>query len=104
MNLGNTVTHLRERKQLKQGQLAGLLGITQTYMSQIENNKKIPNMSLLEKIATELSTPLPFLFFLSLDESDIPENKRQDFKLMEPGIKKYIGELMNIDGKEFGAS
>ena len=95
MNLGNTISQLREQKGLKQGELANSLDITQTYLSQIENNRKLPNISLLEKISSELSTPLPFIFFLSLDEKDIPENKLPFFNLMKPSIRKFIGELIN---------
>ena len=96
MNLGNTITHLREQKGMKQGQLADILGISQTYLSQIENNKKTPNIPLLEKIGSEFSTPLPLLFFLSLDEKDIPPKKRGDFKKLNPLIRDFIGNLINI--------
>lgn len=96
MNLGNTISQLREKKGLKQGQLADALDITQTYLSQIENNKKLPNIALLEKIGIELSTPLPFIFFLSLDEKDIPKDKADHFRFLEPLLKKYIGELISV--------
>lgn len=100
MNLGNTVVQLRERKGMKQGQLAEILGITQTYLSQIEKNKKLPNIALLEKIGSELSTPLPFLFFLSLDENDIPESKRMYFKVLDPLIKQFIGDLISTNASD----
>jgi transcriptional regulator with XRE-family HTH domain len=75
--------------------LASDLCITQTYLSQIENNRKLPNIALLEKIGKKLSTPLPFIFFLSLNEDDIPETKRPHFRLLEPALKKFIGELLD---------
>jgi XRE family transcriptional regulator, regulator of sulfur utilization len=95
MNLGNTISQLRGQKGMKQGELAHILSITQTYLSQIENNKKLPNIALLNKISAELSTPLPFLFFLSLDEKDIPESRVIHFKLLEPLIKRFVGELID---------
>jgi XRE family transcriptional regulator, regulator of sulfur utilization len=95
MNLGSTISQLREKKRLKQGQLADELDITQTYLSQIENNKKLPNIALLERISEKLSTPLPFIFFLALDEKDIPEGKVDHFRFLEPLLKKYIGELIS---------
>lgn len=100
MNLGKTISQLRERKGLNQGKFAEILSITQSYLSQIENNKRLPNMALLEKISTELSTPLPFIFFLSMDEKDVPENKRPHFKALEPVIKKFIGELIGIENED----
>lgn len=100
MNLGKTISQLRERKGMNQGEFAKILSITQTYLSLIENNKKTPNMALLEKISEELSTPLPFIFFLSMDEKDIPESKRMHFKALEPVIKKFIGELIGIENED----
>lgn len=84
MNLGNTIAQLREKRGIKQGQLADTLGISQTYLSQIENNKKLPNIALLERVGAELSIPLPFLFFLSLDEKDISKDKLFYFKQLDP--------------------
>ncbi|RFS26806.1 XRE family transcriptional regulator [Chitinophaga silvatica] len=95
MNLGMTILQLREKMGLKQGQLAENLDITQTYLSQIENNKKLPNIALLERISSELSTPLPFIFFLSLDEKDIPAERVPHFKLLEPLLKKFVHELID---------
>ena len=92
MNLGNTIVQLREQKGIRQRQLAKDLDISQTYLSQIENNWKIPNMSLLEKISAELSTPLPFLFYLSLDEKDISKDMLVHFKKLDPLIKDYIAD------------
>jgi transcriptional regulator with XRE-family HTH domain len=95
MNLGNTISQLREKKGIRQGQLAEKLGISQTYLSQIENNKKLPNISLLETIGASLATPLPFLFFLSLDEKDIPERNRGRFEKLNPLIKDFIHALID---------
>lgn len=92
MNLGKILMQLREEKGIKQGQLAENVGISQTYLSQIENNRKMPHMSLLEKISLELSTPLPFLFYLSLDEKDIAEDKLVHFKKLDPLIKDFIAD------------
>ncbi|OQP64771.1 hypothetical protein A3860_18610 [Niastella vici] len=100
MNLGNTISQLRERKGMNQGKFAEILSITQSYLSQIENNKRLPNIALLEKIGEELSTPLPFIFFLAMDEKDVPENKRTHFKVLEPVIKKFIGELIGIENED----
>ena len=94
MNLGNTISKLREKKEMKQGELAQALGITQTYLSQIENNKKLPNIALLERISTELSTPLPIVFFFSLDDKDIPKEKQANFNFLKPLINNFIDDLI----------
>jgi transcriptional regulator with XRE-family HTH domain len=95
MNLGSTIVKLREKKDLNQGQLAAVLGISQTYLCQIENNKKVPNMGLLETIGKVLSTPLPFLFFLSIDSEDVPLRNREHFETIGPEIKEFITALIH---------
>lgn len=93
MDLGTTIKSLRSQKGLKQNQLAEKCDITAAYLSQIENNLKEPNISTLKVIAGELDVPLPIIFFLSLDSSDIAPKKRKAFDLLAPSIKSMIGEF-----------
>jgi len=93
MNLGNTINTLRKQKGIKQGDLADKSGLTQAYVSQIEKNKKEPNMSALKRICEALDIPVPILFFLSMDKDDIPPKKRDAFEMLSPSIKSFIGEF-----------
>ncbi|MBA2613827.1 MAG: helix-turn-helix transcriptional regulator [Bacteroidetes bacterium] len=93
MNLGITIKNFRQQKGIKQNVLAEKSGITQTYLSQIENNIKEPNISTLRIICTYLEIPLPVLFFLSFDENDVKPEKRSAFKHIEPSIKSMISEF-----------
>lgn len=93
MDLGNTINSLRKHKGLKQGDLANQAGLTQAYVSQIEKNKKEPNMSSLKKICGVLGVPVPVLFFLSIDDQDIPDQKKAAFKMLSPSIKSFIEEF-----------
>ena len=95
MNLGNTIKQIRKEKGIKQNAFADLCDISQTYLSQIENNQKEPNISTLKVISSRLEIPLPFLFFLSLDENDIPASKRHAFGLIGPSVKTLISEFVN---------
>src|SRR5580658_4758855 len=96
MNLGNTIKNIRKHKGFSQGEFAIICGITQTYLSQIENNLKDPNLSVLKTIAEKLSVPLPILFFLSLNEADVQPEKRELFKDIDPLVKRVIDELFQI--------
>ena len=96
MDLGNTIKNMRKQKGLTQTEFAPLCQITQTYLSQIENNQKEPNLSVLKIIAEKLSVPLPILFFQSLTESDVQPSKKEIFKLVSPGVKKIIDEIFTI--------
>jgi transcriptional regulator with XRE-family HTH domain len=95
MNLGNTIKSIRKQKGIRQNTFAELCNLSQTYLSQIETNKKEPNISTLREIANNLKISIPILFFLSLDEKDIPEKKRSAFQIISPTVKTLISELLN---------
>ncbi|HEV8508099.1 MAG TPA: helix-turn-helix transcriptional regulator [Chitinophagaceae bacterium] len=94
MDLGNTIKTIRKRKEIKQNSFAELCGISQTYLSQIENNQKEPNISVLKTICSHLNVSLPILFFLSLDDNDVPEKKKQAFAIVGPTVKTLLNELL----------
>src|ERR1022692_1944116 len=95
MDLGTTIQQIRKQKGIRQNTFAVLCDLSQTYLSQIENNQKEPNISTLKQIATQLDIPLPILFFLSLDENDIPLAKRQAFNMIGPSVKTLMHEFVN---------
>lgn len=99
MNLGNTISELREKKGLKQKELAEECNITQAYLSQIEHNKKEPNLSILKTISKVLDIPLPVIFFLSIDENDFPERKKEAFDMLRPLIKSLINDFFLTEKK-----
>jgi len=93
MNLGNAIKNIRKQKGLKQNKFAEMCQITQAYLSQIENNAKDPNLSTLKVISEKLDTPLPILFFLSMENKDVPKHKQQAFSLIAPSIKSLVNEF-----------
>lgn len=96
MNLGSVIKNIRKQKGLTQKEFALKCGITQTYLSQIENNNKEPNMARLKEIGVQLDTPLPILFFLSLNEDDVPQEKRSAFAIVNPSVKSFINEFFAV--------
>ena len=93
MNIGQVIKDSRISKGIKQGEFSTLCDISQTYLSLIENNQKEPNITTLKVISEKLGIPLPVLFFLSLDENDIPQRKQEIFKVLEPSIKGMIQQI-----------
>ena len=63
----------------------------------IEYNQKEPNLSTLKDISKNLDIPLPILFFLSLNEEDIPQEKRKAFEIVSPSVKSLINEFFNAN-------
>ncbi len=96
MNLGTTIKNIRKQKGFTQVDFANKCGITQTYLSQIENNLKEPNLSTLKSISLNLSLPLPIIFFLSMDEEDVSPQKRDAFNFVNPSIKSLVNEFFAI--------
>ncbi|MBA9074729.1 transcriptional regulator with XRE-family HTH domain [Flavobacterium gossypii] len=96
MDLGTVIKNIRKDRQQTQNELAANCDITQTYLSQIEGNKKEPNLSVLKKISACLDVPLPVLFFLSLNEQDIDPNKREAFKLLNLPLKNLVGDVFGL--------
>lgn len=93
MNIGQVIKDSRKEKGIKQGDFSNLCDISQTYLSLIESNRKEPNITTLKIISEKLNIPLPVMFFLSLDEDDIPKKKLEIFKALEPSIKDMIKQI-----------
>ena len=95
MNVGIAIRNIRKERtpQLNQYEFARLIGITQTYLSQIETGAKTPNISILETISKVFEIPLPIIFWLGINEEDITEHKREYFRFLKPTIDAMINEL-----------
>lgn len=96
MKIGAVIKAIRTKNGLTQIELAERCGITQTYLSQIENDLKEPNISTLKEISKNLNIPLPILFFLSLDDTDVDPQKREAFKMINGPVKSMINEFFHI--------
>ncbi len=58
INIGNSVRTLRTERNLTQNQLAKISNFSPSYISDIENNNKLPTLSSLMGIADSLEVPL----------------------------------------------
>lgn len=94
MHLGAAVKDLRQRAGLRQKDLADRIGMTQSYLSQIENDRKDPNLSTLRRISAELGVSVPILFFLSMDEGDVRPERREAFDRIFPQLKDLIEDQL----------
>jgi len=94
MNIGSAISELRKKKGLTQVEFSKLCEISSTSLSQIELGNKRPNPKNLEKICKILEIPEAFLYFLSFEEADIPESKRETYKKMAPFLKLLITQFI----------
>ncbi|GEP50737.1 hypothetical protein FNO01nite_14090 [Flavobacterium noncentrifugens] len=96
MDLGTVIKNIRKDRQHTQSELAALCDITQTYLSQIESNKKEPNLSTLKEISRQLNIPLPVMFYMSINEQDVSPEKREAFNLINSPLKNLIGDVFGL--------
>jgi transcriptional regulator with XRE-family HTH domain len=97
MNIGKTIKDLRLKKGFNQGEFAEICGLSQPYLSLIEKGKKEPTLGLLKEIAQKLSIPTPILVFLSLDNNDVEESKKEAFSFLENTMKDVIAKVFLAD-------
>lgn len=62
MQLGITIRAIRKRKLLTLKDVAHMTGLTQSLLSQIENDKAQPSITSLMAISHALNTPIAYLF------------------------------------------
>jgi transcriptional regulator with XRE-family HTH domain len=93
MNLGTTIKNLRKRKGIDQKSLAEICEITAPYLSQIENSKKNPSPDLMESIAKALNIPVPAIYFLAMETSDIDPKKVEAYRLISKPVIAMIEEF-----------
>ncbi|MCC2528227.1 helix-turn-helix domain-containing protein [Bacillus halotolerans] len=75
--IGHAVKRLRTEKKKTVDEAAREIGISQSYLSRIENNTQVPSLKVIEKIADYFNVHKSYLFFdeESLDRFTDPEKK-----------------------------
>ena len=72
MNLGRAITLCRKQKGMTQAELASQAGISISYLSLLEQNKRIdPTLSTLQKLAEAIGVPTGILFYLAADRAEL---------------------------------
>ena len=98
--MGEALKLLRIFNGYKSAELAGLIGISQSYVSELENDKKQPTMEVLDKYAKvfdmKKSTLLLFVEALENDSANTDKKQRvarAGMRLLK--ILEKIGEFEN---------
>lgn len=69
MNIGKGIKFVRVAADLRQGDMAKRLEISQNYLSLLENNKAEPSMGLVKKISELFGVPVSYILW----EENMPE-------------------------------
>ena len=73
---GEALRLVRSFHDMNQSELAKALGISRSYLSEIESGKKVPSLDLLQKYASQYDIPLSALVFFS-EQIDEPARDRK---------------------------
>lgn len=86
MNI-NRILDIREEKELTQEELASIIGGSRVNISKWENQKEIPNIEKINKIANEFKLSLDYIFRLS-------KKKNYEDLIYKDLEKKEVGERL----------
>lgn len=96
MTIGEVIKMLLKKKGITQNELAKKIGKSRTAVSQIVNGGYNATPETLENISKVLEIPVPFIHFLTIDECDIPEDKRDLYKVLSPAMEQFLYQIFSI--------
>ena len=95
MLLGSTIRHLRLASGLSQAELAHGAGVTASFLSRVERDKREPTLSVLRGIAETLKAPFGILLAAALgDVTDDPNWQGAMGKLIEAVRTQLLTEAV----------
>jgi len=100
--LGERIKQLRQNNNLSVRQLAKEVGVTASFIYQLEQNKVSPSFSTLKSIAGVLKTNLAMLVEEELPEEwvIVRKDKRMKIKMEDPGLNLEIFSFLGTRNKK----
>jgi transcriptional regulator with XRE-family HTH domain len=100
--IGRALRLIRIFHQLKQGALAGRLGISNSYLSEIETGSKLASLDLLAKYAELFKIPVSSLMMFSerLDEHRLADRLRVKAGDKVLRMLEWIAESEQLNNEE----
>jgi len=86
MTLGEQLKKLRQERELSQPELSALVGIEQSYLSKLENDKSVPSNEIFQKILTSLNINLEQ--FLALFDFRDSKNQLVQIPMIDAWFKQ----------------
>lgn len=92
--LNEALRLIRAYHNLSQTQLCADLGVSNSYLSEIESGKKTPTLEFLNKFSERFGIPLSSLIFFSenIDSNDVTEKLRVSVAKKVISILKWVGD------------
>ncbi|HFQ1319763.1 helix-turn-helix domain-containing protein [Staphylococcus borealis] len=102
MNIGDNIKKIRKEKKITQSELASSLKISQSYLSDLENNRKNLGIKTIEKIAKKLNVSVAYLTSGNKMLSDLTEDEINEqfselrFKLNKDNTNRELNLKSNL--------
>lgn len=94
MNFGNALKVVRKNAGYKnQREAAKALKASQSYYSQLENNRRFPSKNILDRISETFKVPIAIIFWFSLEEKELEKDKRHTYRTLKPLVDKCVSEM-----------
>ncbi|MFR7991364.1 MAG: helix-turn-helix domain-containing protein [Lachnospiraceae bacterium] len=99
--MGEALRLLRIFNGYKSAELAKMLGLSQSYVSELENNKKQPTLEVLERYAKvfDMKKSTLLLFAESLEHEKIEKNKKQRVALAGMKLLKILEKVGSLENE-----
>ena len=85
MEIGDSIRKLRMWREMTQKELAQRIGMSANALCAIELNRVFPAKTIV-KVCRELGIPVGYLLFFALTEEDIPQDKRELFRILREDL------------------
>lgn len=109
MEIGDNIKKIRKEKKLTQQELAKKIGISRSYLSDVENNRYNPSSKTIESFAEKLGVTMLYLTTGIKALGDLTDNEADDFardiqkyliqgnKDAQNSLKKNLEELLDTE-------
>ncbi|MGX7593665.1 helix-turn-helix domain-containing protein [Planococcus plakortidis] len=97
MTIGSNIKAIRKERKLKQGELAKSMGISRSYLSDIENDRKNPSIKTLESLAEKLNVTV---FYLTSGNKMLSDLTDEDLKTAGMNFQNFISEA-KLDSQDY---
>jgi len=101
MNIGAAIRSIRRQEGITQYELAEKCNISQTSLSQIENGIKRPSNRTIKKVCEVLEVPESVLYILGMQESDVPDSRRNVYDMLFPSIRSMALQIVSAEHRQY---
>jgi len=95
--IGEALRLIRVFHDMKQSDLAARLGVSKSYLSEIESGKKVPRVDLIQRYASEFSVSASSILFFSENLEDSTGSIGPAAEKKKTIAKKILGFLRLIE-------